>query len=319
MSNDPWVVDRLNRWISEGLMTRELVFERLTKILCYSIKTRTELESSFRSLSVTDETGTERVTETAFTSFLTKAEAIPQSMPGIGPILYHILHYLSGYPLHHYPSPALSLDGWLRAFGWLIPWRDGIWYEQGPGAHWRTPADARRAIFQSIATAREGEKLPYDPEEWSRQARKRAFEFPESDSQYRESANPNCDEDGDEMYHDVLDVVFTAQVEVPVWIAGIPRDVFRGLAKRFHGHDLKLHHLTVPLDTMRMVVKYLLIQQIGAGLTTKLICARDLDHVTDCLSRAFVQNSQVGANWPMFDEASKKAVCSSSTWPAKRC
>jgi hypothetical protein len=172
-------------------MTRELVFERPTKILCYSIKSQKELENSFKSLSVPDDTGTEHVTETAFMSLLTQAGAIPQSMPETGPILYRILHYLSGYPLHHYPSPALSLDGWLRAFGWLMPWRDGILYEQGPGAHWRTPADARRAIFQSIATGREGEELPYNPDEWSRQALRRAFEFPESDSQYRESANPN--------------------------------------------------------------------------------------------------------------------------------
>lgn len=290
-------------------MTRELVFKRITKILCYSIRNQKGLENSFQSLAVSDNTGIEHVTETAFISLLTQLGAIPPSMPETGPILYQIFHYLSGFPLHFCPSPALSLDGWLRAFGWLIPWRDGIWYEQGPGAHWRTPADARRAIFQSIATGREGENLPYKSDDWSRQALRRAFEFPESDSQYRESANPNCDEDGDEMYHDVLDVVFTAQVEVPVWIEGVPRDVFRGLARQFHGHDLHLHQLTVPPDTMRIMVKYLLIQQLGTDLTVRLIRDHYLDAVADCIVRAFVQNSDVGVNWTMFDEASKKAVC----------
>jgi hypothetical protein len=111
------------------------------------------------------------------------------------------------------------------------------------------------------------------------------------------------------MYHDVLDVVFTAQVEVPVWIEGVPRDVFRGLATQFHGHGLHLHQLTVPPDTMRIMMKCLLIQQLGTDLTAKLICDDYLDSVANCIVRAFVQNSDVGVNWAMFDEASKKAVC----------
>lgn len=80
---------------------------------------------------------------------------------------------------------------------------DQPWGKPLPG---RTPADRRGIIFQSLAATRDGRHLPFDPEDCQKQAERRAFN--ELEECHRENAETNCDDAGDKMYHDVVDVLF---------------------------------------------------------------------------------------------------------------
>ncbi|ODM15015.1 hypothetical protein SI65_09510 [Aspergillus cristatus] len=59
-------------------------------------------------------------------------------------------------------------------------------------------------MFQSLATTEGGKKLLFDIVDWTKQAEHRAVEFPPSRADEAMLKVPNCDEEGDEMFHDNL-------------------------------------------------------------------------------------------------------------------
>lgn len=84
--------------------------------------------------------------------------------------------------------------------------RSNAWNSGGENfARGRAPPDKRRIFYQSLATENKGEPLPFEKAKVN--ARKRAFRFPDGDD-VKIFAHPNFDEDGDEMYHDLVDVLY---------------------------------------------------------------------------------------------------------------
>lgn len=109
-------------------------------------------------------------------------------------------------------------------------------YEESEDTRTRTPADTRR--FQSLATVtrHDGKKtITQDEVEQARKrAEERAFEFPPFHAHSREFAKSNSNEDGNEMFHDLLDVLYVVQPPHKIWIAPVLRARFCHLARELH-------------------------------------------------------------------------------------
>ncbi|KAK2831982.1 hypothetical protein FQN49_006972 [Arthroderma sp. PD_2] len=306
-------IELLDGWIKEGNMIPERILERLTEARGYGGLQESEyigIKRAFASHGV-EEAGTVRLGEDGFISFLKSSSTTPSLLNEAGNILYSSLLYLSKYPFQLDASQTMTLGGFSRAILWALidhPFgeiRGRTLYAESNFCRGRTPADYRRAIFQSLATSRDGIGLPYDEEEWKKQAKRRAYQFDRSEASHIEFAGINCDEDGDEMYHDVLDILYSSQIEIHPCLAPVYRDRFRPLAKKLHGNHTRLHHLTIPQDSFQRLVKLFVSCHFGPNSRAKVEDMLDLDQVSWCITKAFARNPDIGITWPMFDEACK--------------
>lgn len=309
-------VERLDKWISGGYMTPERILNRLTEGHEYCGLRESEyigLKEFFDSQG-TEESGIEYIDRDALVSFLRRSSPVPSLFDEAGDILYSSVLYLSRYPFEMGTSQKMTLEQLARALIWALidaPFnelRARTLYQESNFCRGRTWADHRRAIFQSLATSRDGFKLPYNREEWAEKARERAYQFDKFDKSRLEFAAVNCDEDGDEMYHDVLDILFSSQIEIHPGYAPVARDSFRPLAKKLHGDNTRLHHLTIPQKSFHAFIKLLLVYQFGCNDQMEEDAMADLDRVSSCVTNAFARNSNIGITWPVFDDACKVTV-----------
>jgi len=270
------------------------------------------LRKNFNSLC-TNDNGTEIITQSAFISLLQTAGVLPSSMAQAGALIYNSLLYLSQAPFYDsLPLPThLTFGGLLRALVWTDSERSRPVYEESIDTRTRAPADTRRLIFQSLATTRDGRKLPFDAEFARVQAERRAFDFSSvlNGDSWKVYAKTNYDEDGDEMFHDLLDVLYVVSQPPQVGRGGVPRDGFREFAKEFRGEQPeRLHNLSIPQDEFQTLVKMLLVTQFGKPVA-QIEQDADLDRVADCIVRVFAQVPGMGITWEMFDQAINKTVC----------
>lgn len=233
-------------------------------------------------------------------------------MAQVGALIYNSLLYLSQAPFYDSLSlpTHLTFDGLLRALVWTDSERSRPVYEEGVDTRTRAPADTQRLIFQSLATTCDGKKLPFDAEFARVQAERRAFDFTSvlNGDSWKIYAKTNYDEDGDEMFHDLLDVLYVVSQPPQVGRGGVPRDGFREFAKEFHGEQPeRLHNLSIPQDKFQALVKMLLVTQFGKPVT-QIEQDADLDRVADCVVRAFAQVPSMGITWEMFNQAINKTV-----------
>lgn len=145
-----------------------------------------------------------------------------------------------------------------------------------------------------------------------KQAERRAFDFSGvwSEKLRREYARTNYDEDGDEMFHDLLDVLYVVSQPEQIGWGGPPRDGFRPLAKDMRGDDRELlHHLTIPQDVFRVLMRLLLVTHFGRPDVWQFEQSADLDCVSESIVKAFAQGSKLGITWEVFDQALGKMVC----------
>ncbi|OKO94553.1 hypothetical protein PENSUB_11820 [Penicillium subrubescens] len=296
----------VDRWVAQGLFTPEKILDRfLEQTNTYNINTE-GLEATFNSVATEDETGIKRVDEKGFTKLLTRSSVLPKHLADVGSIIFRSLHYLSIYPFRYEHPSALTLSELTRALLWLMPYDRGVTFESWGGGWCEfSPADHRRLIFQSLATERNGHKLPHDADEWRREARRRAYDLPDEKikSTLSQLGDPNYDDWGDELYHDLLSVVMTAQPKRSLPLAGEPRDAFRPLALRLHGETPpRLYEFTMPTERLRDIVRLMLYHSFGINKLDCLVGTGELDEVADCVTRTFAQYSDVGINWPMFDK-----------------
>lgn len=303
----------VDNWVAQGLFTPERILERflLKRTNTYNINAE-GLEAAFDSVASEDETGIQRIDDTGFIKLLTCSNVLPKHLMNVGSILFQSIHYLSIYPFRHEHPSALTLSELTRGLLWLMPYEKGVTFKSwGGGWCELSPADHRRLIFQSLATERNGHELPYDVDDWRREARRRAYGLPDEKikSTLPQLGDPNYDEWGDELYHDLLSVVMTAQPKRNLPLAGEPRDAFRPLASRLHEREPpRLYRFTIPADRLRVFVQLMLYHTFEISGSPSWIGTWELELVTDCIIRAFVQSSDVGINWPMFDEGCRAAV-----------
>ncbi|OJJ82749.1 uncharacterized protein ASPGLDRAFT_490487 [Aspergillus glaucus CBS 516.65] len=114
------------------------------------------------------------------------------------------------------------------------------------------------------------------------------------------------------MYHDLLDVLYNVAKPEQIGRGGPPRDGFQGFAKELqirliggNGKLKRLHHLSIPQDEFRDLVKLRLVTHFGGRPNDQIQQDGDLDRVADCIVRAFAQDPNLGITWEMFDQASK--------------
>lgn len=304
---------KIEEWAKQGLFTRDAILNTLSdRIKNFGILEDDEeqqLYETFVSLC-TSEDGTRYISEAAFISFLQRSGFLPPSMGEAGAILYRSLLNISQAPFYQHTAEKLTVDGLFRSLIWTDYDRSRRVYDESEDCRTRTPADTRRIIFQSLATVRIDKKTMSKEEvdEARKQSEQRAFGFPPFHAHRREYAESNCDEDGDEMLHDFLDALFVVQPTPKIWIAPVPRDCFRPLARELHRGQPYLHDLSIPVDDFRAFVKLLLFAHFGRPnvAVEKMI---GLDYSADCISRRFIRDPDVGITWETFDQALTAAVC----------
>ncbi|RAL08203.1 uncharacterized protein BO97DRAFT_428514 [Aspergillus homomorphus CBS 101889] len=236
--------------------------------------------------------------------------------------IHHLLLYLSTYPFHHLsfsePEQILTPSSLLRALTLTSYELTTPLFDESP----RTRADQRRLLFQALATFH----IPSSPDGYQEsiaQAGAGAHAHHNAsalDPPQRDLCECNSDEDGDEMCHDLLDVLYNVQTK-KVWEAGVPREGWRGVARRLRSSEgekvqvqVRLQDLRISRDEFKEVVRLFLGVFFGVPRgdydTYELGGAANddgLEEAAECVVRAFSTRTEengedTGIRWEVFDE-----------------
>lgn len=285
-------------WKRAGSLATEQILERLRdEEYAFGDEELAAVQANFNDLA-TNKDGVMYLLEPAFTSFITRSfpnQSIP--IAEAGPILFTSATYLSNYPFAA-KQPGLTYQGFQRALTWMSP--DGAeriiraaMLGDGLVVRARTAADHRRVIFQSLATITSDS--PPDAQESQQNV---------SDSGLSEQLldfwASNNDDDGDEIYHDVLDVLSATQ-PVPNYRSPVLRDSLRGLATEIHAPLPRLRQLEIPKARLSPVIKAILSLQQNDDLdlnpTNSLA---GLDYSAASVVNAFTSGETI--TYPAFED-----------------
>ena len=318
---------QIRAWAAVGAMTSEAIFDRFDQNTIDSPPFSTEelsaLERNFET--VCDNGG--YFSKAAFATFVLSKGNLPPVLTEAAGVLFDSLCYLSTAPLQttSLPHDHLSLKELKRALIWLFPNKALSAITTTSGYRERSPADHRRLVFQSLATSYQGRYPPFDVRFARALAADNARDFPPG---HRggpvENADVNFDDDGDEMYHDVLDFLASTQPYVPPTYAEPCRDGFRDLATKFHRDAPSLADLAIPISRLKAFLSLLL----ATNLRNRVVdCAADADlelqSVAQSMEECFHQSLKAhastspagsssgpfdGSTWPMFNFAVSKLL-----------
>lgn len=305
-----WHRKNIDKWVANNMLSKESILGRLDQRIEHSFFFSPEKKSAFNTIfqSVCSKDGL--LTEQAFILFLQTKLTLPRSPETIqaGKILYTSLAYLANFPFPTNPEKSvsqygLSLEQLTRSLVWALPSSYSAVIIEGSDSRLRTRADHRRLVFQSLASATH--TIPYDYEG----ARKLAFEdaFDVDWEPHLDFCSLNLDDDGDEIYHDILDVLYSTQEEKHPWLSTVPRDAFRPVAKRIaiENNVPLLYPSGIPTQQFVPLVKLLLALQLGSTGTEI-----NLNHFNDAaksICAAFrAHNGPEIITWPNFNHALKK-------------
>lgn len=301
--------ERLDEWICEGKMEKDVIMGWF--YIDYAHRANNyDYHKVFREYA-TRSRGEWRISEEACVSFLCQSGVVSSSLQIPAAIICQSLLYLSCFPFVRKLPKGMTLEELCQGCmlsGLLEDIKDIRLLKLFPPP--RRLLDRNRVLFQSLATTRDGRKLPFGAEEWSRRAARRSSELTIRSREDPENTIPlNFDEFGDEMYHDTLSTIWASQKSFTDQL--VRKEHFRELARELHGNDLHLHHLSIPRDRFRCLVKLLLLAQFGHTGGMDIRRFPDLDRVVDSIVRPFFRIVGVGITWPMFDDAIRAMVSSS--------
>ncbi|KAI1142017.1 hypothetical protein F5Y05DRAFT_212440 [Hypoxylon sp. FL0543] len=315
MGDEDWTQDKINAWLAQGALTPEHILSRLDKSIegSYALEEdeKQYLHSVFASASTPASSGIGQVlTESAFISLLQAKAALPRCSAGVeaGRTVYETLGYLSMLPFPRGNSQSqsrpdgLSLAQIKRALVWALPdrWRHII--EQGNLSRMRTEHDRQRLLFQSLATSTTPSSVQDEARTRARSiARRHAFDVPEMFSDF---SVVNNDEDGDEIYHDLLDVLYSTQEVKHISLSPVPRNSFRSVAKQIKAHEQipELHTLAIPAQRFENLAKVLLALQTEALKEEAIVQLSQFDDAARAVCAAFTQEDGF-ITWPSFSHA----------------
>ncbi|KAI1463097.1 uncharacterized protein F4812DRAFT_448027 [Daldinia caldariorum] len=317
-------LEKIERWIAQGELTRDRIMSRLDSIVQkYAIASEDKqaLQDGFASACSRTSSGDNDVlTETAFISLLQSKSGLPHNPEGVeaGKIIYEMLAYLSTLPLPTRPSPqteGLNLAQITRALAWALSDRTGYILVESNHSRKRTRSDHKRLLFQSLADstvlpAIQGQVRQHVSE----LAHRNMFDIDEC---YHEICRLNNDADGDEIYYDLLEVLFSTQEEVSPWMSTVPLDKFRGIAKQIKVDEglPELHTLSISVPRFQTFVKVMLALQFEPVTSEHdVVELTHFDGAARCICAAFIQNqdefqdldasiSRVNITWPSFCQA----------------
>ena len=293
-------------WEKEGLMTPEKIIQRLdAKLETYGFYEKSAAtQKNFDSVCVENE-GIKYLDEAGFVKFL--ARAFPTSFdPFIdaGPILYASAVYLARFPFMTEEPSLLTFAALVRFLTLMLPekancWSAGSASYDGREEHLisreRGAIDQIRLFFQSLADKYEGSGPKC--EEILEVAGKPSEPIKETAFQ-----TPNNDQDGDEMYHDVLDVLSATQPGKEYEIS-CPRDNLRPLATKLWQTDIRLSHYRISRKKFASLVKLPLSMRLSGAShqdAAYSVKAHELDAVTENIANAFSGNGDGAIAWPVF-------------------
>ncbi|TGJ83239.1 hypothetical protein E0Z10_g5515 [Xylaria hypoxylon] len=298
--DDSWAYTKIAAWVREGMLTKErivaLLDHRIQSSYAIHDDEKLVIEGIFRSLGTNDRSGASNeslLTESAFTSLLHSKAALPRSTEGsqAGKVIYDSIASLSTLPFPRksksktngtirQSSQGISREELVRGLAWALPDRAKSFIEKGPDACFRTEADHHRLIFQSLATAI-CEHRPND---------------------FGLASSSKHDDDGDEIYHDLLDVLYSTQEVNHPGYSPVHRDTLRSVAKRISVENdvTSLHELAIPIGRFEILAKLLLAMQFTPPAEPS-----EFNSAARALGACFSQgqsSSTVGMiTWPMFE------------------
>lgn len=271
-----------------------------------------------------------RLHRTAFIGLL--QARLPPGLPStFAETLYRLVAYHAAAPFYPSPSstppPSLGLRDLERGLAWLLPPYYLHVSTKGTPGRLRTPSDQRRVVFQSIATCaaatadNAGEEAvrcdyarrgAYD----EAHVRENVPDFGELIEELLDTyAKMNRDADGDETFHDLVDVLqMAAPVQHPY---GVKRDQLRPLAKKLHVADVPFHRLAIAREELRDLVKVLVALQYEVTRTSQEpIHLTPFEEAVACVMATFTcDDEQLAAAfpialdlvaWPAFDKGLQK-------------
>jgi hypothetical protein len=305
-----WHRTYIDDWVAKDMLSKESILERFNQrienMAPFSREGKSAVKRVFQSLCSADGL----LSESAFISALQTKSTLPQSPEGIqaGKIIYNSLAYLGTYPFPSSPKKnttkrGLSLEQLTRSLVWALPECECAVMEQSRDCRIRTKSDHRRLIFQSLASTTH--TIPYDYEDARKMALADAFEVDRENS--LEYCSSNLDDDGDEIYHDLLDVLYSTQEEKSPCLATVPRDSFRSVAKRIviENNVPSSHPSAIPTDQFVSLIKLPLAFQLAPAETEV-----DLNHfnaAADSIGAAFAAHEEPEIiTWPRFNHAFKE-------------
>ncbi|KAH9903734.1 hypothetical protein F4778DRAFT_735309 [Xylariomycetidae sp. FL2044] len=336
---DPTFADKtITTWEAKGKLSSSSVLQRLDEQLdeYYGIASDEEpaLNNTFDSFCNVEPDGVKRLTESSLQSLLSAKLNLTHShsplAAEISPLLFNVLAYLSTVP---FPPAApggiprgLTLAQLTRALVWFLPGRADKIMSAGKWGRARSRADHRRLIFQSLATAATTRDGSYDDDDDAAARRRRAesnsLEVTSTSSKKYAGPNHDDDEGGDEMFHDVLDVLFATQPRPNPGLAPVRRDRFGPVAREIfqkeeHIRLPGLYFLAIPREQLLALVRLALWYrscghsgEIGGELSR---FTSEAEAFCDSLGGSSSSSTGSGGGekgavtWPQFDDGFRDA------------
>ncbi|KAK8113336.1 hypothetical protein PG984_013862 [Apiospora sp. TS-2023a] len=324
----------IEQWIGNGLMVPARIMERLDVEAADGRALGEEEQVALQKTLSAMEGNV--LSPAALLSLLQTRVGFPNDSPQsevTAGVLFRCLWYLSTIPFPPTPSenerppPNLTIAQTTRGLAWLLPGRCRVMIGQGNLSRSRTAADHRRLLFQSLATTTlgtSGKTADADVKEREDRAARNATEGLDP---YQDWPVVNHDADGDEIFHDLLEVLYATQPKGPVWLAPVDRDGFRwaakGIVAQLPNKLPSLDLLAIPKARLETLVRLKLAaaflleeededtedEENEADQQKKPVVQLRLSEIDDAaLERAlapFCGNNKATelVSWPVFDDA----------------
>ncbi|KAH6679042.1 hypothetical protein B0J14DRAFT_289694 [Halenospora varia] len=291
--------DSIETWVKNGLMDSETISKRFyEEVVCWTLTEEQHLEIRKKFDSYVPFEAQAHWDEETFTKYLaenSQSSSIPL-LKEAAPILFSLMVYLSTFPLtiHKKNSepPTLTYEDLIRAMHWLqLDPNDGL-------DRTKSPTDRRRYLFLGLADI--SDDFEFNKSEEMDISARKAFQV---DDHARNWACINYDENGDEMYHDILDLISSDRMQyVDLPWGPYPKEDFVGLATHLTP-PTRLRQLAISRARFKVLVGFLLAEYLNDG---KIELSMDLEAVDS--SAEIIVNSfcyGTGADdvitWPRFE------------------
>lgn len=309
----------LARWSARGEFEEDRVLHRIDEEIREYNPIPKEQEINLRAHFKTP-----YLSEEDFASILQQKVILSDSVKRIEAerTIFVMLVYLSDFPFPSQPSDftglhtrLISQEQLIRSLIWLIPGNYTYITKSSSYTRVRTPADRRRLIFQSLASAAISDTV-INPTTAYERAKQNANDFP-PDYAWKVYAGVNYDEDGDEIFHDMLDVLFAVQTQPNPLIRPVRRNMFRDVVKSwpFKKERVLLSELGIRREDFRVLINYLVILPgfFERGSDDKPLDLVKVQRQADAYVDTFFSGIEGDTiTWPMFDDAMRSLeVC---TW-----
>jgi len=266
---EDWEYEMVNKLVAQGKLSIEFITQRLDSTIATGSGFPDEAKLELRHVFDTAANNEGLLTEPSLLVLLQRKSTIALSpeLAEANKIIFSALKYLSTLPFG--PKIGTHVEGitfaeFSRALVWILPETSGWLFEEDNFSRARKPADHRRLLFQSIAL-RHDHPL-YEASIARKLALRNAFN---TDQEFGADLSAmNYDDDGDESFHDLLEILYSSQDQIPGRLGARP-DSLRPLAKRISTEtDLPvIRTLGIPTERFITLIRVLLAMQFHPPAT----------------------------------------------------